>query len=282
MKHMLQLPQDYELINRGRAAIAVHRRYREGLLAQGIDNPELLLRSAAAQNSPSGRGAVPCLPVAGFPHERMMVRRYLRGGLFRCINRDLYLDPQRAYRELIITAEAAASGVPTATILAAVSIRAIGPWRRCFLFSKELSGCIDLPAYLEQQAASATFAADKTAALERAALAMRHMHDRGFFHADLNMKNILITPAEPASLYIIDWDKSRRFTRLSDGRRRANAVRFCRSLLKLSGRGLPAGEEDAEAFLRAYRDDTHFVQTCRSQLQRTVALRRRFWQLLNG
>lgn len=280
-KKMLQLPKEYELITWGRAAIAVHERYRDGLLAQGIDDPDLLLRSIAAQPAPSGRGAVPCLPVHGFPGERMMVRRYLRGGLLRFANRDLYLDSQRSFRELAVTVAAGRSGIPTVEILAAVSIRAAGPWYRCFLFSKELPGCSDLPAYLLRQAGAATFAADKRAVLERAARAVRLMHDRGFFHADLNMKNILVAEAAPGNLYIIDWDKSHRFEKLSDDQRRANAVRFCRSLLKLAGTGLPADEDDAAAFLRAYRADEHFVQTCRAQLQRTVARRRRLWTLLN-
>ncbi len=279
---MLQLPKDYELITRGQAAIAVHGRYRDGLMAQGIDNPDLLLSSIATHPSASGRGAVPCLPIEGFPGERMMVRRYLRGGLLRFVNRDLYLDGQRSFRELAITVAAGRSGVPTVEILAAVSIKAAGPGYRCFLFSKELAGCIDLPAYLLGQAAAATFTDDKQRALKEAALAVRLMHDRGFYHGDLNMKNILVNAAEPKNLYIIDWDKSQHFEKLSDDQRRANAQRFCRSLIKLAGTGLPVNEDDAAAFLRAYRDDDRFVQACTKQLHRTVAVRRGFWKLLGS
>ena len=76
---MFVLPQGYELITKGRVTIALHERYRDCLLGQGIDDPEKLLRLAEPQQSPSGRGAVPSLPVNGFPAERMMARRYLRG-----------------------------------------------------------------------------------------------------------------------------------------------------------------------------------------------------------
>lgn len=276
---MPPLPEDYAFITRGRAAIVVHERYRDGLLAQGIDNPDLLLRSAGPGGPAAGRGAVPRLPVEGHPDERMMVRRYLRGGLLRFINRDLYLDGRRAFRELAVTAAAGRSGVPTAEVIAAVSIRAAGCWHRCFLFSKELPGCVDLPAYLLRRAEAASFAADKRAALERAARVVRLMHDRGFFHADLNMKNILVQTGTPERLFIIDWDKSRRHERLDDGLRRQNAVRFCRSLAKLAAAGLPADARDAEAFLRAYRDDGRFAEECLRSLQRTVARRRRLWAL---
>jgi 3-deoxy-D-manno-octulosonic acid kinase len=274
---MFALPPGYELITKGRTSIAVHERYRDCLLGQGIDDPEKLLRSAAAQQSPSGRGAVPSLPVSGFPAERMMARQYLRGGLMRFINRDLYFDGERSFRELAITVEAARCGVPTVEALAAVSIKAAGPLYRCFLFSRQLADCIDLPAYLRGRSAADSFLQNKHAVFERTAAAVRLMHDRGFFHADLNMKNILVDTARPASLYIIDWDKSQRLDLLSDSRRMANAVRFCRSMIKLAGKGLPVHDDDTELFLRAYRDDEQFVRTCRERLRRSVAIRSRFW-----
>ena len=67
------------------------------------------------------------------------------GGLMRFINRDLYLDGERSFRELAITSAAARCGIPTVEVLAAVSIKAAGPLYRCFLFTRELPGCIDLP-----------------------------------------------------------------------------------------------------------------------------------------
>ena len=60
----------------------------------------------------------------------------------------------------------------------------------------------------------------------------------------------------------------------------ANMVRFCRSMIKLAGKGVPVYEEDTDLFLRAYSDDGQFVLTCREQLQRSVALRRNFWKVL--
>jgi 3-deoxy-D-manno-octulosonic acid kinase len=277
---MVTLPPGYDLIKKGRAAIALHERYRDCLLSQGIGDPDKLLSSAATLPAPSGRGSVPSLPVSGFPGERMMARRYLRGGLMRFINRDLYLDAERSFRELAITVDAARSGIPTVEVLAAVSIKAAGPLYRCFLFTRELAGCLDLPAYLSGRARADSFSENKQAVLERAAAAVRLMHDRGFFHADLNMKNILADTARPENLYIIDWDKSQRFDLLSDSRRTANLVRFCRSMIKLAGKGVPVYEEDTERFLHAYRDEKKFVLNCRDQLRRSVSVRKNFWKVL--
>jgi 3-deoxy-D-manno-octulosonic acid kinase len=282
MQGMIQLPQEYELITKGRSSIAIHVRYRDCLLSQGIDDPESLIRSADPQKSPSGRGSVPSLPVNGFPGERMMARRYLRGGLMRFINRDLYLDGQRSFREIAITSAAAGCGIPTVEVLAAVSVKAAGPLYRCFLFTRELPGCLDLPGYLLRRAAADNFPHIKRAVLEHAAAAVRLMHDRGFFHADLNMKNILVDQTRPESLYIIDWDKSQRLDPLSDDLRTANTVRFCRSMIKLAGKGVPVYEEDSDLFLRAYRDNAQFIRICRERLQRSLACRRYIWKLLGG
>ena len=210
-----------------------------------------------------------------------MARRYLRGGLVRFLNRDLYLDGERSFLELSVTVDAARSGVPTAEALAAVSMQAAGLFHRCFLFTRELPGCIDLPAYLRSRAAAETFSADKCSVLKRAAAAVRLMHERGFLHADLNMKNILVDTAAPEQLYIIDWDKSRRYGSLTDGQCAATIIRFCRSMTKLGGTGLPVDAHDAETFLRAYRDDEQFVAASPKRLQRTVALRRGIWKILS-
>ena len=67
---------------------------------------------------------------------------------------------------------------------------------------------------------------------------------------------------------------------LTDDLRMANAVRFCRSLIKLAGKGVPVYEEDTDLFLRAYRDDAQFIRICRERLQRSLACRRYIWKLL--
>ena len=53
------------------------------------------------------------------------------------------------------------------------------------------------------------------------------MHDKGLFHADLNLHNLLVTQARDSfSVVIIDLDKSRLFDApLSTAMRRANAAR---------------------------------------------------------
>ena len=73
------------------------------------------------------------------------------------------------------------------------------------------------------------------------------MHEKGLFHADLNLHNLLVTRArESFTLTIIDLDKARLFDApLSSAMRRANAARLMRSARKLD----PSGQFLDEAAL---------------------------------
>ena len=66
-------------------------------------------------------------------------------------------------------------------------------------------------------------------ALRSCGAALRQMHDAGFVHADLQIRNILISGGKP---YIIDLDKARRCTRVSPSAREVNLVRLRRSFDK--------------------------------------------------
>ena len=69
----------------------------------------------------------------------------------------------------------------------------------------------------------------KADALQRCGAALRQMHDAGFVHADLQIRNILIADGGP---YIIDLDKARQCTHVSPSAREVNLVRLRRSFEK--------------------------------------------------
>ena len=50
--------------------------------------------------------------------------------------------------ELWVGAAALQAGIPTAAVLAAIAFRVAGPFDRGYLITRELSGCKDLPAFL--------------------------------------------------------------------------------------------------------------------------------------
>lgn len=81
--------------------------------------------------------------------------------------------------------------------------------------------------------------------LGQARSAIDMMHEKGLFHADLNLHNLLVTQVrERFTVIIIDLDKSRLFDApVSLAMRRQNAARLIRSARKLdpSGKILNAG-----------------------------------------
>ncbi|MCP4713493.1 MAG: hypothetical protein GY868_00130 [Deltaproteobacteria bacterium] len=274
---MLNVPPGYSSLALGPAAIMVKSEYKDALLQQGINDPEGLLRSACtAPAKHSGRGAVPAIDIAGRPEERMLIRKYLRGGMLRFINHDIFLGSERPFRELDVTVAAANLGLPVPDILAAVSLSLTGPLYRVYLISRELPNCCDLPNYLGslKSEPSDVFYRKKEAVMTCAARLIRTMHDKGFYHADLNLKNILVDCSNPQQLFIIDWDKSTRTNRITPEQRRSNLVRFCRSMNKLSLKGLPATKDDARRLLTTYWQDDTEISLCLQLLKRALSRRR--------
>jgi len=284
-EHRMTIPEAYEILKQGPTAIIIRKDYRESLLGQGIARPDQLLRSGqAAAGERRGRGRVVSMPISGRPGERMLIRQYLRGGLLRFFNRDLYWQDRRPSRELLLTVQAAAAGIPTSQVLAAVCVPCTGPFWRGYLIVRELASCCDLPEYLQRLSTQdrAGFFQEKRRVIKQVAALVRLMHDRGFFHADLNMKNILIDTAAPERLYIIDWDKSYHRDLLSTGRRRVNVLRLCRSMIKLGRAGIPVGERDAALLLKTYGRSTKNLHKDLLRLRLTAGLRSVFWKMLSG
>ncbi len=281
-------PQGFVVIQRGATTIAIRETYCADLLQQGIESPEKLIRDCQ-KNHPAflGRGLTPVIPIEARKQETMVMRKCRRGGLLRFFMPDLYWGAQRLFNELRVATDAFNSGIATAPILAAVSERAAGPFYKGYLISSELPSAADLPTVLAAIATNARRDAftRKRALLAKVARAIRSMHDRGFLHGDLNLKNILIDTHHEDRVYIVDWDKSRHKKRLSRTERRKNVLRFCRSMMKLREQGLALTERDQLYFLRAYwGDNKQLQQRLRRdymRIQLSGSVRKIRWKIAN-
>lgn len=279
---MIKVPHGYSLSKHGPSTIVIKKSYEECLLKQEISNPESLISSFRSKgNLHSGRGSVPSIPIEGSPGDRMVIRKYLRGGFLRFFNRDIYLGQHRPFRELSITVEAALKGIPTPDILAAINIKVLGSFYRGYLVSKELPSCCDLPAFITRIAKDKkeTLLEKNRDVIRRTAGLIRSMHDKGFYHGDLNMKNIIVDTVNPHNIYIIDWDKSRYKGKLRQSEKRANVLRFCRSMAKLSRSGLPLTYNDQLFFLEAYWDDKSRARRDFQRLRMSLSVRSIIWRI---
>jgi tRNA A-37 threonylcarbamoyl transferase component Bud32 len=127
------------------------------------------------------------------------------------------------------------------------------------------------------------FLQEKRKIIKRVAGLIRLMHDKGFYHGDLNLKNILIDKINPQNVYIIDWDKSRLKPNLNMSDRKANMLRFCRSMAKFKEYGFPITERDQLFFLKNYWQGNKKIQSeIRKLLLRlrfSMAIRSPVWKL---
>jgi hypothetical protein len=168
----------------------------EGLLVWA---PPGLAEAAVAATDPSlghaGRGRVRFAALGGASEgARVAVRHYVRGGALGPLLGDLQRDGRRPLREIALYAAARAAGVPTLEPIAGVSRRASGPFWRCDLVTREEAGARDLGERLAGLLAGPV--ATRRRAIAAAARAVRALHEAGFDHADLNLKNVLLVEGE--------------------------------------------------------------------------------------
>ena len=162
-----------------------------------------------------------------------LIRAYRHGGLFRTIATTWFFTwPPRPFRELAVTEELRRRGLRTVEVCAACVSRPAGPFYRGWLITKQLQGAEDLWSAFHSGLIERI---GLTAALRAVAGGIRAMHREGVYHADLNLKNILLRIENGAAAsYIIDYDRARLFLgRLPIALANRNLARLKRSVLKL-------------------------------------------------
>jgi len=179
----------------------------------------------------AGRGSTWALRTADAPPA--MLRWYRRGGLPSRITRDTFIagGVPRPLRELAVTEEARASGVPVPEVLA-VRLDRVGVGRyRGAIVTREIEG----GEALDQCLAGAS-AQRREQLLRASARVVRRMHDQGLHHRDLNASNILLVPrADEVDVYVLDLDRARFGVSVSAAERRRALRRLDRSLARVVG-----------------------------------------------
>ncbi len=177
-----------------------------------------------------------------------VLRHYFRGGWAARLSRDRYvytgLERSRPIAEFHMLARLYKMGLPVPQPLAAQCLRE-GLFYSGDLMTRRLLDVIplaDLPDILQNDPAMwiATGAC------------IRHFHDHGLVHADLNARNILV--GSENTVYLIDFDRAQ----IRPGARNlfeANLKRLQRSLRKILGPGQL--EQDWKYLQRGYTEARH-------------------------
>ncbi len=179
-----------------------------------------------------GRAAYPVYTVDG--GTRGILKHYRHGGWTGRLFGDLFFGLRRPVREFLLTERAAQRGIPTVTLLAARIQAVAALFYRGDVILREIPGARDLGALLKDPPAPGLACNHLIRAVART---VRRMHDAGLWHADLNLKNLLIEGGETAfAAYVIDLDRaSLRKGPLGIEARARNLLRLGRSFLKSGG-----------------------------------------------
>jgi tRNA A-37 threonylcarbamoyl transferase component Bud32 len=107
-------------------------------------------------------------------------------------------------------------------------------------------------------------------------LLLRAFHQSGFFHGDLQLKNILVAGEQP---FLIDFDRSDCKKTLSIREKTKNLLRLNRSAEKWRRVGLPITRMDRWRFFLAYAGDDKDVRKAMERALRTYSIRHLFHRL---
>ncbi|MCG3133098.1 MAG: 3-deoxy-D-manno-octulosonic acid kinase [Planctomycetes bacterium] len=235
-----ELPRGFVRRSSGGADMVLREDVADALAASLADPASARLR-AVREFRGRGRPFSVEVPGAG----RVFVRPYLHGGVLGRVTGARHVGDGRFLGELRAHVDAEAAGVPVCRALGVVSRRADALFRAGWLLLEEVPGARDV----EQALAEGLAPAARRAILAASGRSIRALHDAGFDHPDLHLKNLL---ADGAAVRVLDLDRVKRARPLPRERRLAGLFRFDRYAAKVAAAGHPVTRADRMRVLRAY------------------------------
>ena len=277
-----KIPHGFSVITTEKTELVVRDLYKARLMERGIHNPDALIRRQGDKAQlMEGRGFLVSLPMDEKGSERMVIRHYEHGGIFRALTKDLFIKGSRPFRELVVTEMARKAGLPTMEILVAIKRPVLWPFYRGDLVSREIPNSVDLIQYFTRlgKPRDKKQLSEKRELIRQAGRLVREMHELGIYHADLHLKNFIVQRARGTMgpLYIIDFDRSMIIHPLESGKWFANLLRLDRSVEKWRAKGLPITRTDRARFLGSYLEgDMERRNWVRKYLRKYPRRRRRY------
>ena len=267
---MIEIP-GFESVARGPHTVLIRPEWKACLLDD--------LLGDFSRVDPTGRRLYAHGRVAHFSYlppgapARVFVRRARRGGLIGAVLGGLYTAVRRPLQEVRAATVARSAGVGVPEPLAVSVTRVAGVFYRFTVITREIENAEDLLTV-----ASTPSTGRKRELIDRVADEMRRLHESGVYHADLTMKNIVMSGS---SCFIIDLDKAT-LTPTRNGRLdMMNLARLNRSVVKLLGTRGFVTRTDKLRFLRRYLGGRDRIKEL-SQLCAQGLWFHRLWWSLSG
>ncbi len=245
-----------------RGLLAVRRSARVSLQSTGFG---LDSDGAASESNLGGRNPLAELQTGD---QSFLVRRFTHGGLLRWLTGRRFLDPERPFVEALLSEQLRARSIATPEVIAARAVRALaGAWR-LDLVTRRVDAGRDLQAELGQRVERR----ERAVLFEHFGAWLARLHACGFLHADLHLKNVLVTRSEDDQplFWLLDLDRSALRSTLTERERVANLARLVRYAWRRRER-LELRRHDFARGLRSYAT----TRDARRQLWRAVVARLR-------
>jgi 3-deoxy-D-manno-octulosonic acid kinase len=241
------LPPEFETWRLGAAGAVVRRDVASAVRAALAERGSLYVWAQAqpGREAFTGRGAAYGVTLGGVA---AVVRHARRGGFFGPLLGDRYAGVPRHWRELAWSRRLAGAGIPTPPFLAGIAYAA-GLTHRADVATARVPGR-DLAGLFFGAAPPA--ADERDAAWRAVGRLVRSLHDAGWIHPDLQLRNVLVGGTPPQA-WLIDVESCR------DGAgataRRGNLERFYRSWAKWNRlRGPTLDAADRASFESGYAE----------------------------
>ncbi|MFT7487029.1 MAG: tRNA A-37 threonylcarbamoyl transferase component Bud32 [Candidatus Paceibacteria bacterium] len=249
-----ELPSGYFVDESPQGILALHVAVARAIHGTGY-GPEH--DGELCQSELSGRRPLFELEAEG---ERFVVRRFSHGGLMRWVTGERYLNPERPFRELILSDTLRRAGIATPQVVAARARPASGGGWYLDLVSRRIDGTTDLGFLLGQARLGKLQVGPKRALLRALGALVRQMHRHGFLHADLTPTNVLVNSGvvdgEEPELWVIDLDQSevkKKPSRMEVSRNLRRLFRYVSRREGDTGRGM--SRTDYARFMSAYEPE---------------------------
>ena len=259
------------MIGKGGMRLIVRDEYKDALLRLGIEDIDGFLKKREVRVIDDVDKSI----VVSFPldqpdgQEKIAVKRYDKPSLKRKI-KDIFRI-SKAVREWKIGNKLWERGVPVALPLAVGERRRWRVLQDSFLINREIEGIVQLRKYIFtlQPPLTAEVRKEKKQILAALAGKLREVHDKGFFHGDLNASHILVRRDPSPGFYFVDFENSGLGRRVSATQRIKELARLNESMPSFISRA------DRVRFFRAYSEGLKLSREKKKKMLATIETRTR-------
>jgi 3-deoxy-D-manno-octulosonic acid kinase len=146
-----------------------------------------------------GRGGVKRFTLG---NRTLVSRRYIHGGLFRILTKDIFFSEARALREMEILCFLEGNGFPVVRPMG-VLVENHPFQKRLYLLTLFEEGAVDLVEYLKACGKVRRFRIAGTVAG-----LFRRLEELGLYHPDLHLRNMMVTKG--GEVFLLDFDRAER------------------------------------------------------------------------